>query len=67
MTEKKRGRPAQFSERMHPVSTRLPESLHDALMRLAIRRGQSVHEIVRNTLSNAVSVARTRQDSGRPS
>lgn len=45
----KRGRPKEFDGT--PVSVRLPASLHDALSREALRRGEDLAVIIRERLS----------------
>lgn len=59
MTEKRRGRPAEFAEPMHPVTTRIPQSVEQAASRLAVRTGQSLAEVVRGAVTDYV--ARNRQ------
>lgn len=56
---KKRGRPALCDEPTHPVTTRLPVSLADQAMRLALRDGLSLHDVVRTAVR--IYVARNRQ------
>lgn len=58
----KRGRPAQFDEPMRAVWTRLPESVHDQLMRLSIQRGVSVHQLVRAFVRKGVEQATNEQE-----
>lgn len=47
----KRGRPKEFDG--PPVSVRLPATLHDALAKEAIRRGEDLSAVIRERLSVA--------------
>ena len=58
---KRRGRPAEYAEPMHPITTRLPESLSDRVQQIAISRGTSVHQVMREAAAHFV--ARNRQGS----
>lgn len=59
-----RGRPPLCQEPTQPVTTRLPQSVADAAMRMAIRQGQSLHHVVREAVRDFV--ARNRQDAVPP-
>lgn len=48
---KPRGRPREFDQ---VVSVRLPATLHDALIRVAVERRVDVSDVIRCHLSNAV-------------
>jgi hypothetical protein len=63
MEPRRRGRPREMSEQAYPITTRLPASDHDAIMRMAIRSGKSVHQEVRDAVR--LYVARNRQHSTR--
>lgn len=55
----RRGRPRECDEPMHPVTTRLPQSVSDGVQQIAVRRGESVHTIMREAARDFV--ARNRQ------
>lgn len=50
---KKGGRPREFDGT--PVSVRLPSRLHDALTRVALRRGDDLSDVIREGLTRFVS------------
>lgn len=55
---KRRGRPRECDEPMHPVTTRLPESLSDSVQQIALHRGASVHQVMRDAVRYFVATNR---------
>jgi len=62
---KKRGRPAEYAEPMHPITTRLPESVADRIQQIAVHRGTSVHIVLREAAASFVARNRQAGVSGR--
>ncbi|HEX5215768.1 MAG TPA: ribbon-helix-helix protein, CopG family [Vicinamibacterales bacterium] len=62
MIPKRRGRPALSLEPTHPITSRVPQSHFDSIARLAIRRGVSVHGIVREAIASFVASNRHHRD-----
>ena len=60
----RRGRPPLCSERLLPLTTKLPASVHDAIVRISLRTDRSTHDVMREAASNLV--AKNRHDAEKP-